>query len=67
VTLHDGTRFAVASVSPEPGYGLVTLVPDPLAEDDDELPEALIVPVGSIMRFALHVAADRRGRLGFSV
>jgi hypothetical protein len=65
VMLHDGTRFAVAAVSPEPGFGMVTLIPE--RDGDDDLPEAMIVPLGSIVRIGLHVAAERRGRLGFSV
>ena len=33
VTLHDGTRFALHSLRPEPGFGLVTLCPFPEGEE----------------------------------
>ena len=73
VTLHDGTRFALHSISAEPGYGLVTLCPFP--EDEDVAwpgtkeagecpPEEMIVPVGSIMRIVLS-PPEERSQFGF--
>lgn len=63
--LVDGARFALDSISPEPGFGFVTIVPHPALEED--LPERLIVPVGSIRRIELMRAEEQRGRFGFSV
>jgi hypothetical protein len=63
VELADGQRYAVESMTAEPGYGFVTLRPHP-AED---VPDEVIVPVGSIKRIELSRAADERGRLGFSL
>lgn len=75
VTLHDGTRLALYSISPEPGYGMVTLCPYP--EDEEQPwpkageggecpPEELIVPVGTIMRIRLGELDERESRFGFS-
>lgn len=76
VRLHDGTRFAVHSIRPEPGYGFLTLCPYP--EDDERPwpgdadaggecpPEEIVVPVGSIVRITLG-QAERHARLGFAV
>jgi hypothetical protein len=52
-------------VEPEPGFGMVTLHVHP---DDDETPDALIVPLGSIRRFELRRAPEARvASFGFSV
>ncbi|MBA3412182.1 MAG: hypothetical protein H0T09_00675 [Actinobacteria bacterium] len=67
VELRDGTRFRLDSISPEPGYGFVTLVPHPQV-DDDEIPSALIVQVASIDRIELFPAGDEpEARFGFSL
>ncbi len=75
VQLHDGTHFALHSISAEPGFGLVTLCPYPEDEErpwpgrdanDACPPEEMIVPVGSIMRITLREPEEER-RLGFSV
>lgn len=56
VLLHDGRRLRLHSISPEPGFGWVTLRPFPEQEegepDDDEhvLHEELMVPLQSIIR-----------------
>lgn len=63
VELADGARYAVESLTPEPGYGFVTIRPHPA----DDVPDEVIVPVGSIKRIELSRAADERGRLGFSL
>ena len=61
-----GERFALQAIAPEPGFGFVTLTPDPMADGDPE-PEQLIVPVGLIARIVISTAAHRRGRLGFAL
>ena len=65
VELADGARFAVHSVSAEPGFGFVTIRPHP--EDRADTPGELIVPVGSIRRIELDRAEEQRGRLGFAL
>jgi hypothetical protein len=65
VEFHDGSRFALHSISAEPGFGFVTIVP--YAEDLPDVPGALVVPVGSIRRIELDRAGEDRGHLGFSV
>lgn len=77
VQLHDGTRFALHSIRPEPGYGFLTLCPYPEeqerpwpkdeAADGECPPEEIVVPVGSIVRITLGEAESRRSRFGFSV
>jgi len=65
VELVDGSRFALHSLSAEPGSGFVTIRPYP--EDSPESPGALIVPVGAIKRIELDRAEDQRARFGFSL
>ncbi len=60
--LHDGSLVQLASISPEPGYGFLTLCPH--CEEGE--PEELIVPVGSIRRIRLS-AREEHLRFGFSV
>ena len=74
--LFDGSVVSAHSISPEPGFGFVTITPYP--EDDarpwpapggEETavpPEELIVPVGSIRRITLGEAAERRAGFGFT-
>jgi hypothetical protein len=63
VELPDGARYAVESLTAEPGYGFVTIRPHP-AEDT---PALVIVPVGSIKGLEVSAAAEERTQLGFSV
>jgi hypothetical protein len=63
VELADGARYAVESLTAEPGYGFVTVRPHP----GDDVPDEVIVPIGSIRRIELSKAVDARGRLGFSL
>jgi hypothetical protein len=63
VELADGVRYIVESISPEPGYGFVTIRPHP----GDGVPGEVIVPVGSIKRIELSAAAEERTSLGFSL
>lgn len=66
VELADGSRFVLDGLEPEPGFGMVTLyVTD--ARDDDA-PDALIVPIGSLRRIELRKGPeDKVQRFGFSV
>jgi hypothetical protein len=65
IELVDGARFALDALSPEPGSGFVTIVPHP--DLDEDVPEQLIVPVGSIRRIELARAEEQRAQLGFSL
>jgi hypothetical protein len=65
VELDDSSRFSLDSVSPEPGYGFVTLKLH--GRDEPQVPDELVVPIGSIKRIELSKAEDRRGDLGFSL
>jgi hypothetical protein len=62
--LVDGRRFALDALSPEPGFGFLTLHPHADAEDD--VPERVVVPVGAIKRIELDRAMEERERFGFS-
>ena len=66
VELADRSRFVLERIEPEPGFGMVTLyVTD---ARDDEAPDALIVPIGSLRRIELSRSPDDRiQRFGFSV
>jgi hypothetical protein len=64
VELADGQRFMLQSLSPEPGFGFLTLSLHP---EDERDPQQLIVPIGSIRRIALGPAEGDRVRLGFAL
>ena len=66
IELADRSRFVLDRIEPEPGFGMVTLyVTD--ARDDD-VPDALIVPIGSLRRIELRKGPeDKLQRFGFSV
>ena len=64
VQLADGEHVSLQSLSPEPGYGFVTLATHP---DDDRESRELIVPVTSIRKIALGPAAAERAQFGFSL
>jgi hypothetical protein len=63
VELADGERLTLQSLSPEPGYGFVTL--EVLEEDGDN--RQTIVPVGAIRRISLGPAEAERARFGFAL
>ena len=65
VELVDGRRFVLDSISPEPGFGFVTLAPHG-ADEERDVPAQVIVPVGSIRKIEIDRAAEERGRFGFS-
>lgn len=72
VVLHDGRRLHLHSITPEPGFGWVTLRPFADAEADEEAddeseappPEQLIVPLQSIIRFIVGPVEEEH-RFGF--
>jgi len=61
VELADGSLHRLASISPEPGFGFVTLCPHREAGD----PEELIVPLGAIREIRIASVEDEL-RLGFA-
>jgi hypothetical protein len=63
VELVDGVTYIVESLSPEPGYGFVTIRSHP----GEDVPAEVIVPIGSIRRIELASAGEQRAALGFSV
>jgi hypothetical protein len=66
IELADRSRFVLDRIEPEPGFGMVTLyVTD---ARDDELPDALIVPIGSLRRIELRKGPEEKlQRFGFSI
>jgi hypothetical protein len=62
VELYDGALIRLASLSPEPGYGFLTLVPQ--AEDGE--PQELIVPLGAVRQLTVSPAEPPQ-RIGFSL
>ncbi|HEV7132235.1 MAG TPA: hypothetical protein VGN27_00720 [Gaiellaceae bacterium] len=60
----DTGRFVLERIDPQPGFGMITLYIQ-RAEDDD--PDALIVPIGSIRRIELRKAAEQRVGVGFAL
>jgi hypothetical protein len=65
IELADTSRFVLDSITPEPGFGFVTL--RPVAGDDDDAPEELIVPIASIRRIELRRAEEARLHFGFTL
>ena len=65
VELEGGSRFVIDSLSPEPGYGFVTISPHP--GEDPDTPAALIVPIGTLRRIELDRAQDDRAAFGITV
>ncbi len=61
--LADGERFALREVSPEPGYGFVTLT----VHGDEAEQSQLIVPINTIRRITLGPADEDRAALGFAL
>ena len=62
VELREGAHAAVQAISAEPGYGFVTLRPQP---EDADGPEEWIVPITSIARITLR-PLEEEGRIGFA-
>lgn len=62
IELSDGALHRLISLSPEPGFGFLTLVPH--GEPDE--PEELIVPLGAIREIRIGVHQGDQ-RLGFAL
>jgi hypothetical protein len=61
----DSARFVLSRIDPEPGFGLVTMQ---VAGEDDDAPDALIIPIGTIKRIELRTAPEERlSSVGFSI
>jgi hypothetical protein len=66
VELADRSRFVLDRIEPEPGFGMVTLYVTDVRDDD--APDALIVPIGSLRRIELRKGPEEKlQRFGFSV
>jgi hypothetical protein len=65
VELEGGSRFPLDSISPEPGYGFVSLRPHP--SDDPDVPDEVVVPIGSIRRIEFDDAEEHRRPFGFTL
>ena len=65
VELADESRLKLDGISPEPGFGFVTL--KPCASSDEELPGEMVVPLGMLRRIELYARADDAERFGFSL
>jgi hypothetical protein len=61
VELADGSLHRLATISPEPGFGFITLCP----YSDEGEPEELIVPLGAIREIRIGVPEDEQ-RLGYA-
>jgi len=60
VELYDGALHRLATLSPEPGFGFVTLCP----HGDEGEPEELVVPLGAIKEIRIGKAEPEQ-RLGY--
>ena len=66
VELVDTSRWILDRIEPEPGFGMITIYVQNARERD--LPDALVIPIGSIRRFELRKEPEERvARFGFSV
>jgi hypothetical protein len=61
VELADGALHRLASISPEPGFGFVTLCP----HCNEGEPEELIVPIGAIREIRIAIPEDEP-QLGYA-
>ena len=65
VELADTSRFVLDRIEPDPGFGMVTVY---VQSGDDDAPDALVIPLGSIRRIELRKAPEERvARFGFSL
>jgi hypothetical protein len=65
VELADTSRFVLDRIEPDPGFGMVTIY---VQGRDDDAPDALVIPIGSIRRIELRKTPEERiARFGFSV
>jgi hypothetical protein len=63
VELRDGTRHVLDTLSPEPGYGFITLRPHPEEEGERE---ELIVPLASVTHIRIS-PAEQEPHFGFAL
>ena len=63
VELRDGALLVLDTISPEPGYGFVTLRPHP---ENEREREELIVPLASIAKIRLS-PTEEEPRFGFAL
>ncbi|HWH55220.1 MAG TPA: hypothetical protein VNT04_06535 [Gaiellaceae bacterium] len=63
IELRDGALLVLDTISPEPGYGFVTLRPHP--EDGGER-EELIIPLASVARIRIS-PAEQEPQFGFAL
>jgi hypothetical protein len=64
--LTDTSRFVLDRIAPEPGFGMVTIYVHPTRDQDG--PDALVIPIGSIRRIELRTGSEERvSRFGFSL
>ena len=50
-------------IEPEPGFGMITIYVQPVQNEE---PDALVIPIGSILRIELRKAAEQHV-VGFSL
>jgi hypothetical protein len=66
IELADTGRFTLDRIEPEPGFGLVTIYVH--TAHQDEGPDAIMIPIGTIRRIELRRAPDdASSRFGFTV
>jgi hypothetical protein len=54
----------LSKIDPDPGFGMVTLR---VVAEDEDAPNALVVPIGSIKRIELREAPEEQVQFGFSL
>jgi hypothetical protein len=65
IELADTARFVIDKILPDPGFGMITIY---VHDRDDDAPDALVIPIGSIRRIELRRSPeDRVARFGFSL
>jgi hypothetical protein len=65
IELADTARFVIDKILPDPGFGMITIY---VHDRDDDTPDALVIPIGSIRRIELRRSPeDRVARFGFSL
>jgi hypothetical protein len=63
VELRDGGRYVLDTLSPDPGYGFVTLRPHPTSEGERQ---ELIVPLASVAQIRI-APAEEEPQFGFAI
>ena len=62
--LPDGALLKLDAISPEPGYGFVTVRPHP---EPGEPQTEIVLPLGMFRRVTFSPAEERRDRFGFTL